>query len=35
MIKTPNSTILYDIRKKPGKEAYNSFCNGTFFLQKI
>ena len=31
MIKTNHPTILYEIRKKSGQEAYNSFCNGTVF----
>ena len=31
MIKTGVQTKLYDIRKKPGYEEYNSFCNGTIF----
>jgi hypothetical protein len=34
MIKTGNPTILYEIRKKSGQEAYNSFCNGTVFARK-
>ena len=34
MIKTEYPTILYEIRKKPGQEAYNSFCNGTVFAPK-
>ena len=34
MIKTQESTKLYDIRKKSGQEAYNSFCNGTVFAPK-
>jgi hypothetical protein len=34
MIKTQTPTILYDIRKQNGKEAYNSFCNGTVFAPK-
>ncbi len=31
MIKTDKPTKLYDIRKIPGQEGYNSFCNGTVF----
>lgn len=31
MIRAPKGTILYDIRKVPGQEGYNSFCNGEFF----
>ena len=31
MIKRDKPTILYDIRKIPGYEGYNSFCNGTVF----
>jgi hypothetical protein len=34
MLKTSNPTKLYDIRKKTGQEAYNSFCNGTVFAPK-
>lgn len=34
MIKTGYPTILYEIRKKSGQEAYNSFCNGTVFAPK-
>ena len=34
MIKTEYPTILYEIRKKSGQEAYNSFCNGTVFAPK-
>jgi hypothetical protein len=34
MIKTNNPTKLYDIRKKTGKEGYNSFCNGTVFAPR-
>ena len=34
MIKTNNRTKLYDIRKKPGQEGYNSFCNGTVFAPR-
>ena len=31
MIKAPQGTILYDIRKKNGQEGYGSYCNGTRF----
>ena len=34
MIKTGKPTILYEIRKKSGQEAYNSFCNGSVFAPK-
>ena len=34
MIRTNEPTILYKIRKVPGQEAYNSFCNGTVFAPK-
>ena len=34
MIKKNTPTILYNIRKQNGKEAYNSFCNGTVFAPK-
>ena len=34
MIKTSSPTILYNIRKIPGQESYNSFCNGTVFAPK-
>lgn len=34
MLKTSNPIKLYDIRKKTGQEAYNSFCNGTVFAPK-
>ncbi len=31
MIRFNSSQKLYDIRKIPGQEGYNSFCNGTIF----
>ena len=34
MISTKITTKLYDIRKIPGQEEYNSYCNGTFFAPK-
>jgi len=34
MLKTTSPTKLYDIRKKSGQEAYNSFCNGTVFTPR-
>ena len=34
MIRAPNGTKLYDIRKVPGQEEYNSFCNGSIFAPK-
>ena len=34
IIKTNKPTKLYDIRKKSGKEGYNSFCNGTVFAPR-
>ena len=34
MIKKTSPTKLYDIRKKPGQEGYNSFCNGTVFAPR-
>ena len=34
MIRTEKPTKLYDIRKEPGKEGYNSFCNGTYFAPR-
>lgn len=34
MIKRGKPTFLYEIRKKSGQEAYNSFYNGTVFAPK-
>jgi len=34
MIRTEKPTKLYDIRKVPGQEDYNSFCNGTCFAPR-
>ena len=34
MIKTDKPTKLYDIRKVPGQEGYNSYCNGTIFAPR-
>ena len=34
MICMPYPTKLYDIRKKPGREGYNSFCDGTIFAPR-
>ncbi len=34
MIKTDKPTKLYDIRKVPGQEGYNSFCDGTRFAPR-
>ncbi len=34
MIQASYPTKLYDIRKKPGQEEYNSFCNGTVFAPR-
>ena len=34
MIRMPYPTKLYDIRKQPGKEGYNSFCDGTIFAPR-
>jgi hypothetical protein len=34
MIRAPKGTILYDIRKIPGQEGYNSFCDGSFFAPR-
>ena len=34
MIRMPIGTKLYDIRKIPGYEGYNSFCDGTIFCPR-
>lgn len=34
MIRAPKGTILYDIRKIPGQEGYNSFCDGSIFAPR-
>ena len=34
MIKAPKGTKLYDIRKVPGQEGYNSFCDGSIFCPR-
>lgn len=34
MIRYNSPQKLYDIRIQPGKEGYNSFCNGTIFCPR-
>lgn len=34
MIRAPKGTKLYEIRKIPGQEGYNSFCDGSIFAPR-